>query len=231
MLPTALAPSATPDKTMKLVRLKTPPKNNICFQIEPASGLVNPGKNARKNNPTFGLKRLVKTPRRNATLTGAAPWIIYAHLAGGAGLFVYAAFTSLGEFKAFFQRDSTRRGVLYGGNALIQLVAVVIILGLCIYLSLRRPVHWDWTEGQVQSLSPATLEVLAQIPEDQPVEILANQRRAQSVDRNARVAQHRTDIFVLGQQPRARAVEVGQWNRQHGSNLPQQRLDRVGVLE
>jgi ABC-type uncharacterized transport system involved in gliding motility auxiliary subunit len=104
----------------------------------------------------------------------AAPlWLAATHLGIGAAFLVVAAFRGLGDFRTFLTRDSTRRGIRYGGNALLQTVAITIILALVAYLSVRHSVRWDWTEAQVHSLTDATHEVLAQIPEDEIIEILA----------------------------------------------------------
>jgi ABC-type uncharacterized transport system involved in gliding motility auxiliary subunit len=54
-----------------------------------------------------------------------------------------------------------------------QTALLAVILGLVAYLSVRHAVHWDWTEAKVHSLTEATLEVLRQIPEERPVEVLA----------------------------------------------------------
>jgi ABC-type uncharacterized transport system involved in gliding motility auxiliary subunit len=108
-----------------------------------------------------------------ALVAGAHEGWIYGHFAGGAGLLVYAAATSLQEFREIFGRDATRRGAKRGGNVAAQTGLLAVILGLLAYLSARHPVHWDWTEAAVHSLAGATRETLEQIPEERPVEVLA----------------------------------------------------------
>ena len=100
-------------------------------------------------------------------------WLAGVHLGLGAVLLIVAVVRGLGEFRDFLTRDTTRRGAKYGGNVVLQSVALAIILGLLAYLSIRHSVRWDWTEAKVHSLTEATREVLAQIPEDDYVEILA----------------------------------------------------------
>lgn len=108
-----------------------------------------------------------------ALVAGAHLAWIYGHLGLGAVLLIYAAATSFGEFREFLSRDAARRGARYGGNAAVQAGLLALILGLVAFLSVRHAVHWDWTEAKVHSLSAATEEVLAQIPDEKPVEILA----------------------------------------------------------
>ena len=104
----------------------------------------------------------------------AAPiWLAAAHLGLGFGLLLVAAVLRLGEFREFLARDSARRSAKYAGNTLLQTVALTVILVLIAYLSVRHSVRWDWTEARVHSLTEATRGVLAQIPEDEYVEILA----------------------------------------------------------
>ncbi len=107
-----------------------------------------------------------------ALLSGAALWLFWLHLALGAGALVYAATTSLGELRDLIGRDAGRRGLRQGSNALIQALALLAILGLASYVSVRRSVRWDWTEAGVHSLTQATRDVLTQIPES-GVEIYA----------------------------------------------------------
>ncbi|MFQ5514644.1 MAG: GldG family protein [Myxococcota bacterium] len=89
-----------------------------------------------------------------------------ACLAGSAA----SGFSQLAELWA---QDATRRGLKYGGNTLLQTLLLGAILALVAFLSARYPKHWDWTEGRIHSLSEATREVLHQIPEELPVEVLA----------------------------------------------------------
>lgn len=99
----------------------------------------------------------------------AAPAIVVTHLVVGAVLLVYAGARSarrVGEILG----SSTARG---GANVLVQTLILVAIGGLLAWLSVRHPVHWDWTEAKTHSLSQGTLDTLAAIPEDSGVEIYA----------------------------------------------------------
>jgi ABC-type uncharacterized transport system involved in gliding motility auxiliary subunit len=100
-----------------------------------------------------------------ALLSGAALSLFWGHLALGAGCLVYAATTSLGELRDRLGRDAGRRGLRQGSNALIQALALLVILGLVCFVSVRRSVRWDWTEAGVHSLTQGTRDVLRQVPE------------------------------------------------------------------
>jgi ABC-type uncharacterized transport system involved in gliding motility auxiliary subunit len=107
-----------------------------------------------------------------ALVSGTALWLFWFHLGLAAGALVYAATTSLGELRDLLGRDAGRRGLRQGSNALIQALALLVILGLVSFLSVRRSVRWDWTEAGVHSLTQATRDVLGEIPES-GVEIYA----------------------------------------------------------
>ena len=62
--------------------------------------------------------------------SGAPLWLIGGHLLIGVGLLLYAGVTSLGDLRSAFGRDATRRGLRFGGNALTQMLALSLILGL-----------------------------------------------------------------------------------------------------
>ncbi|MCC7359386.1 MAG: GldG family protein [Anaerolineales bacterium] len=63
------------------------------------------------------------------------------------------------------------RQARYGGNVAVMAVALLGILILINYLSVRNPLRWDWSEGQQNTLAPETLEALKQLP--QPVQAVA----------------------------------------------------------
>jgi ABC-type uncharacterized transport system involved in gliding motility auxiliary subunit len=108
-----------------------------------------------------------------ALLVGAHGGWIYGHFVFGVAFLGYAAATSLREFREILLRDATKRGARYGGNVAVQTLIVTAILGFVAYLSVQHPVRWDWTEAGIHGLAEGTKETLAQIPEEQPVEILA----------------------------------------------------------
>ncbi len=104
-------------------------------------------------------------------LTGAGLWLSYLHLGAGLGLLVYAGLTRAGELRELAARDASRRGARLGGNALVQQLALAVILGGLGFLSVRYSVQWDWTDAGGHSLSSSTVDVLAQIPEDGSIEV------------------------------------------------------------
>ncbi|MEE2703672.1 MAG: DUF4350 domain-containing protein [Myxococcota bacterium] len=104
---------------------------------------------------------------------GAHLWVLYLHFGVGVAALLFAGITSFGELREQMGRGSSRRGMRAGGNAVLQFVVLGVILGLLGFLSVRHSVRWDWTEGNVHTLSAGTLSVLDQIPDAEPVELLA----------------------------------------------------------
>ena len=107
-----------------------------------------------------------------ALVLGAHLWVLYLHFGAGAAALLFAGITSFGELRELMGRGSSRRGMRSGGNTVLQLVALGVILGLLGFLSVRHSLRWDWTEGSVHTLSAGTLSVLEQIPDAEPVELL-----------------------------------------------------------
>lgn len=99
----------------------------------------------------------------------ATPAIVAAHLLIGLGLLVYAALRSARSI-AERMGSSTARG---GANVLVQTVILLGIAGVLAWLSVRHPVHWDWTEAGQHSLTQGTKDALAAIPEGGLVEVYA----------------------------------------------------------
>jgi ABC-type uncharacterized transport system involved in gliding motility auxiliary subunit len=99
----------------------------------------------------------------------ASPPIVAAHLLIGLGLLAYAGLRSA---RGIAERmgSSTARG---GANVLVQTVILLAIAGVLAWLSVRHPVHWDWTEAGQHSLTQGTLDALGAIPEDGLVEVYA----------------------------------------------------------
>jgi ABC-type uncharacterized transport system involved in gliding motility auxiliary subunit len=108
-----------------------------------------------------------------ALLAGAHLGWIYGHFVLALGLWAYALATGFGELRRQLSGDAARRGARYGANTVVQAVASTVILAVLAFVTVQRPVRWDWTESQVHSLSGASRGVLDQIPEAQPVEVLA----------------------------------------------------------
>jgi len=103
-------------------------------------------------------------------LFAAASWpIVFVHLVLGLGMLVYAGLRSAGRL-GDLTGSSTARG---GANVLVQTAIVLAICGALAWLSMRHPVHWDWTEAQTHSLTQGTVDVLSAIPKDGVVEVYA----------------------------------------------------------
>jgi ABC-type uncharacterized transport system involved in gliding motility auxiliary subunit len=56
------------------------------------------------------------------------------------------------------------RQARHGSNAVIMLLAFVLILVVVNAIVYQNPVQWDWTEGQQNSLAPETVETLKALP-------------------------------------------------------------------
>lgn len=119
----------------------------------------------------FGLVFLVFAAV--ALVAGTSMTLLVAHLALGAGFLFYALLTSFAELRALAGQGVSSRGARYGGNTMLQTLVFTAILAMGAFVTVRNPVNWDWTEAQVHSLAPATLDLLAEIPADPGIEILA----------------------------------------------------------
>ncbi len=108
-----------------------------------------------------------------AFVVGASAGWIYGHFGLGLALLIYAGANNFADFRELFSRDATRRGVRYGGNVAAQTVIIAVILAFIAYISVRNPIHVDWTQGKVLSLAEGTVDILDQIPDDREIEILA----------------------------------------------------------
>jgi ABC-type uncharacterized transport system involved in gliding motility auxiliary subunit len=56
------------------------------------------------------------------------------------------------------------RQARYGGNVLVMVLALIGILVLVNYLAVDNPQRWDWSEGQLNTLAPESLEAVRQLP-------------------------------------------------------------------
>jgi ABC-type uncharacterized transport system involved in gliding motility auxiliary subunit len=95
------------------------------------------------------------------------------HLIPGIGLLIVAGVTSAADIRDRLSQDSSRRGLLFGSNALVQAIVLAAVIGLLSYLANRHSVQWDWTEAGVHSLSSATQDTLGKIAAEEPIEVYA----------------------------------------------------------
>ena len=107
------------------------------------------------------------------SLATGDPWLILGHGVPGLALLIYAGFTSLPEMRDRFGSEAGQRNLWFGSNAFGQGVALFAILGFVGYFAQRYPIHWDWTESGIHSLSQGSRQVLTQIPDDKKVEVIA----------------------------------------------------------
>ncbi len=68
---------------------------------------------------------------------------------------------------AAVQKALLGRQARYGGNVLVMVAALLLILVLAHYLARQNPQRWDWTEDQANTLSTETVTMLQAL--DQPV--------------------------------------------------------------
>ncbi|MGD0878317.1 MAG: GldG family protein, partial [Anaerolineales bacterium] len=58
----------------------------------------------------------------------------------------------------------TGRQARHGSNALIMLVAFILILVVINAIAYQNPIQWDWTEGKQNTLAPETVDTLKKLP-------------------------------------------------------------------
>ena len=63
------------------------------------------------------------------------------------------------------------RQARYGGNVLIMVLALFIIVIAVNYLAVRNPQRWDWSEDQLNTLAPESIEIIRQMAT--PVQAIA----------------------------------------------------------
>ena len=107
------------------------------------------------------------------SLATRSPLLIAVHLIPGAVLVAAAVIRNAGTISDSLGGEGIARGAWFGTNAIAQSAAAVVILGLVLYLAERHPIHLDWTEAGIFTLSDASENVLEQIPADGSVEVFA----------------------------------------------------------
>lgn len=91
------------------------------------------------------------------------------HLVGGSLLLGWAGVRSFGRLTDVLGSSPAR----FGANSLAQAGLVLVICGLLAYVSVRHPVHWDWTEAKEHTLAQGSLDTIAAIPADGQLEMYA----------------------------------------------------------
>lgn len=107
------------------------------------------------------------------SLLAGDPWLILGHAVPGLALLIYAATTSLPQMRDRLGSQAGQRNLWFGSNALGQGLALFAILAVVGFVAKKYPMHWDWTESGIHSLSQGSKQVLEQIPADQKVEVYA----------------------------------------------------------
>lgn len=99
----------------------------------------------------------------------ASQVLIGFHVLVGGGLLIWAGMRGFRRVTEVMG-TSTAKG---GANAVVQAVIVVVIGALLAFLSVRHPVHWDWTEAQEHTLAKGTVDTLAAMPAEASLEMYA----------------------------------------------------------
>jgi gliding motility-associatede transport system auxiliary component len=99
----------------------------------------------------------------------AAPIVVAAHILGGGALLAWAGVRGARRLTAVMG-TSTARG---GANSIVQALVVVVIGALVAFLTVRHPVHWDWTEAKEHTLAQGTVDTIAALPADGMIEMYA----------------------------------------------------------
>jgi gliding motility-associatede transport system auxiliary component len=99
----------------------------------------------------------------------ASEAVVALHVVVGGALLVWAGLRGFRRVRELMGTQQARGGA----NSFVQAVAIVVIGGLLAFLSVRHPVHWDWTEAKEHTLAKGTLDTLAAIPKDGAVEMYA----------------------------------------------------------
>ncbi len=58
----------------------------------------------------------------------------------------------------------TGRQARHGSNAIIMLIAFILILVVVNAIVYQNPIQWDWTEGKQNTLAPETIDTLTVLP-------------------------------------------------------------------
>src|SRR5262249_50006916 len=104
-----------------------------------------------------------------ALFADAAPAVRAVHLVGGGLMLAWSGVRSFGRMSEVMGTSPAR----FGANSLAQAGLVLVICGLLAYVSVRHPVHWDWTEAKEHSLAQGSLDTIAAIPADGQLEMYA----------------------------------------------------------
>jgi ABC-type uncharacterized transport system involved in gliding motility auxiliary subunit len=99
----------------------------------------------------------------------ASQFLIAFHVVVGGALLIWAGMRGFRRVTAVMG-TTTAKG---GANAVVQAAIVVVIGALLAYLSVRHPVHWDWTEAKEHTLAQGTIDTLAALPAAGALEMYA----------------------------------------------------------
>ncbi|MBW2382027.1 MAG: GldG family protein [Deltaproteobacteria bacterium] len=92
-------------------------------------------------------------------------WVI-GNLVLGVVLLSAALFVSFDRVRQRLHSGEARRVGKYGTSALLSTLLIIALLGMFGFLTNRHSKRWDWTEGQVNTLSDQTLDLLQRLEAD-----------------------------------------------------------------
>jgi ABC-type uncharacterized transport system involved in gliding motility auxiliary subunit len=99
------------------------------------------------------------------------PFWIGVNLVAGLLLLAVGTFSNLDAVRERMGSGEAKRAGKYGTSAVLSTVLAIAILGMLGYLATWKTVRWDWSEGQVHSLTTQSVGVLEGL--DQDVEVVA----------------------------------------------------------
>jgi ABC-type uncharacterized transport system involved in gliding motility auxiliary subunit len=101
--------------------------------------------------------------------TAASPAVVGLHVLLGGLLLAFAGVRSFRRVAEVMGTTNAR----IGANSLVQALVAVVICGLLAFVSVRHPVHWDWTEAKEHTLAQGSLDTIAAIPADGQLDMYA----------------------------------------------------------
>jgi ABC-type uncharacterized transport system involved in gliding motility auxiliary subunit len=89
-------------------------------------------------------------------------WVV-GNLAVGVVLLSAALFVSFDRVRQRLSSGEARRVGRYGTSAVLSTLLIIVLLGMFGFLADRHSLRWDWTEGEVNTLSDQTLDLLGRV--------------------------------------------------------------------
>jgi len=92
-------------------------------------------------------------------------WII-GNLSVGVLLLATALFVGFDAIRQRLHSGEARRVGKYGTSAIVSTILTVAILAMLAFLAERHSIRWDWSEGQVNTLTDQSMELVERLDSD-----------------------------------------------------------------